>query len=499
MAIWKGSKEASRLPLGLDPLDPDGLDFKGGAVQYCDTDAHRLIIAPTGAGKGRGCLLPLLLDKQPEKIGAALVVDIKGEMATRTASARAKGGAVHVFDPFAYVQADALPPEGRASFNPLEWLRESGEAAAVDNAAVLAAALVPWSDNDGGYWCREGRALLRTFLLRVAFDPKAEGDRNLFSVAELLSVPPNELQGDLHNMTENKDLIGGAVARGAGRMLQKFEKDGLTKEGSGVLSSATSALDWLESGSCREIFRQSFSSSSLDFRNLRKKVETIYLVIPPWALETHAGMLRALIVLARASIHAEGVKTEKEKGPAVRFVLDEFASLGKMEQIEKGVSLDRGFGIQYTIAVQDLTQLAKIYGETGWKTFISNSGIIQAFATKDHFTAQELSNLLDIIEVKQRGKSWNWLGFGQNENESQSFRPRFRPDEIMALGRLRADGGEVRHAQGVPKEPLRGRAQLVFLGASDSEKDVDVKLWALPWADEHKDFLQASQDARKGA
>lgn len=490
MAVWKGSEQKTRLPLGLDPVR---LDPVRGAVLWADTDAHRLIVAPTGAGKGQGLILPMLRD-DPARIGSVVAVDIKGELATLSGGTRWRGRAgpdsVHVFDPFAYVPADKLPPEGRASFNPLQWLRDSGEKNAVDNAGMLAAALVPWADNDGGYWCREGRALLRTFLLFVAFSPLYENSGTLFSVSALLSQSPADFRATLQTITQS-EIVGGAVARGAGRMLQKFEKDGLTKEGSGVLSSATSSLDWLESGACSSDFKAAWSSSSLDFGRLRDKVETVYLVIPPAFLETHAGMLRLLVVMARSSIHAKGIKSRNDTSPPVRFVLDEFASLGKMEQIEKGVSLDRGYGIQYTIVVQDLTQLANLYGQTGWKTFISNSGIIQAFATKDHFTAQELSNLTDIIEVTQKGSNSGFGGSGVSfgANENQAFRPRFRPDEIIALGRLKNDGGEVRKAQGAPTNPLHGRAQLVFLGASNADSDVDVRLWALPWAWEHADFL----------
>ena len=58
---------------------------------------HSVVIAPSGAGKGIGIVIPTLLDYE----GSVLVTDIKGENYAVTAEARrAKGRKVYALDPF---------------------------------------------------------------------------------------------------------------------------------------------------------------------------------------------------------------------------------------------------------------------------------------------------------------------------------------------------------------------------------------------------------------
>lgn len=85
------------------------------AVLRHDRETHTLLVAPTGAGKGVGVVIPNLLTYG----GSALVVDVKGENWTKTAGARAAlgdqvvrfsprwpDGRSHRWNPLAYVSDD---------------------------------------------------------------------------------------------------------------------------------------------------------------------------------------------------------------------------------------------------------------------------------------------------------------------------------------------------------------------------------------------------------
>ena len=83
-------------------------DGRGPLVRYTG-DAHLLTIAPTGAGKGIGCVIPNLLAYS----GSVLVTDPKGENYAVTAGRRrAMGQRVMALDPFGLVG-------GSACFNPM--------------------------------------------------------------------------------------------------------------------------------------------------------------------------------------------------------------------------------------------------------------------------------------------------------------------------------------------------------------------------------------------
>jgi type IV secretion system protein VirD4 len=93
------------------------------------------------------------------------------------------------------------------------------------------------------------------------------------------------------------------------------------------------------------------------------------------------------------------------------FLLDEFAQLGHMEMIEDNYALMRGYGVKLWTIFQDLNQ-AKILYKDRWESFISNAGIVQAFAPQDMTTRKYLSDLADerMTWIDKESKSSNVTG-----------------------------------------------------------------------------------------
>ena len=106
---------------------------------------------------------------------------------------------------------------------------------------------------------------------------------------------------------------------------------------------------------------------------------TVYLILPADRLKTFDRWLRLLIQQA-ITVNARNILVKPEK--PVLFLLDEMASLGRLSMVEQAYGLMAGFGMQLWGIVQDLSQLERIYG-SGWQTFISNSGVIQYFGSRE--------------------------------------------------------------------------------------------------------------------
>src|ERR1700688_2511970 len=97
----------SRLLFGWNmPMPKSGLGFTAGLARPAsatpplitdDSEPHVLVIAPTGAGRGRNFIIPNLLTCE----APAIVLDIKGEAARVTARRRREmGHDVVILDPF---------------------------------------------------------------------------------------------------------------------------------------------------------------------------------------------------------------------------------------------------------------------------------------------------------------------------------------------------------------------------------------------------------------
>jgi type IV secretory pathway TraG/TraD family ATPase VirD4 len=68
------------------------------------------------------------------------------------------------------------------------------------------------------------------------------------------------------------------------------------------------------------------------------------------------------------------------------------------------------------------TQLAHIYGEHSWQTFISNSGVIQYFGSRDKMTAEYFSALCGVTTIEVHNFSWavgKVIGYATSFTHSQ--------------------------------------------------------------------------------
>ncbi len=344
------------------------------ALHY-DSDRHLLTIAPTRSGKGTTAILPNLLSYR----GSVIVIDPKGENALITANQRrAMGQDVYIVDPW------NIASGGNASrFNPLDWL-VAGDIDITENAMLLADALiVPEGDGDK-FWIEEAKALLQGFILYVATSQYEEGQRTLARVRDLLLLDGDDMKLLFQRMLDSEHHI--VMSTGA-RCAQKEEK--LLAN---VIASAQAQTHFLDSARLRE----SLSASDFKFEDLKTKPMSIYLVLPADRLNAFNRWLRLLIQQA-ITVNARNIEIKPER--PVLFVLDELPALGKLTMVETAFSLMAGFGMQIWGIAQDLGQLKKIYGEGGYESLISNSGVIQYFGSRDKMTAEYFSSLCGVTTV----------------------------------------------------------------------------------------------------
>ncbi len=107
----------------------------------------------------------------------------------------------------------------------------------------------------------------------------------------------------------------------------------------------------------------------------------------------------------------------QEDKPPVRVILDEFASLKKLELIETAYATMAGLGVQLWVFTQDLGQLMKLYGDKSWQTFVSNAGVFQYFGSRDYETAKYAEHLCGMTTMKKRSFS---LGFNKGTSHGTS-------------------------------------------------------------------------------
>ena len=346
-----------------------------GRVVGYPGDGHMLTIGPTRSGKSRRLLIPNLLYETGRSM---LVIDIKGELAAISAAHRtAKGGKVVALDPFGVVDRRGFKI-ATAGFNPMAALDPNSEDF-VDDAMVIAEALIQVNpEMKEPHFAESAQDLVAALIMWVKC---ARGDKaTLAAVRYLICQTVDGVQATAltAQRAEAHPVILAKLAKFMAPAKDNRELDS-------VLSTAQTQTRFLDSpGIVRNL-----KGGGVNFGKLKTENQTVFLVLPPDKLVTHAKWLRLVISSAMTAL----TRTPKIQGrPDVLFMLDEFPQLGRMQSVETAVSLNAGYGVKVWVAVQHLGQLKEHYGDN-WETFLS-AGCLTTFAPRDFFTRDHLTKLI---------------------------------------------------------------------------------------------------------
>ena len=374
---WSMETEHVRSPIGFNFGDPAVTPADG----YIDpilmeSEGHLITIAPTGAGKGVGCIVPALLRHD----GPVIVIDPKGENAAVTArSRRERGETVVVLDPMEITQ------ETPGSFNPLDLIRPT-QPESVDEAIALVGALLPDSIDNGRnqFWVSRARQLLLAVVLHVVTDLPEE-QRTLTRVREIVHELTTQQQKVAKRLAQSRHpevrLIEGALSIRASDTL------------GGIIAFAQEGIDFVRGPlvqSCLE--RTSFDIDDL----VRGGPTSVYIVMPPHMLLSHGRVLRLWIGALIQLI----LRRRSRPAKSTLFVLDEAAQLGTLDQLRTAITLLRGYGLQTWSFWQDVSQLKELYPRD-WQTMVNNSQVFQAFGANNLGAAEDMAALVGFVSGRQ--------------------------------------------------------------------------------------------------
>lgn len=408
--------EGIRLGKFFDGQDLRPISYKG--------DRHLLTVAPTRSGKGTTQIIPNLLTYE----GSMLVIDPKGENALITAARRQElGQEVHIVDPWGIA---SVPGVQSSKFNPLDWL-DITDIDVTENSMLLADALVIEGSNDKAFFIEEAKALLQGLIMHVATADEESADRSLRRVRQHLVSSGEEQYKLWQDMAKSGHHI---ISSTGHRCLQKDPE-----LMSNVMASAQAQTHFLDSARIQE----NTERSDFKFEDLKTKPMTIYLVLPSDRLNAFGRWMRLLVQQA-ITLNARNIDVQPEK--PVLFLLDEFASLGRLTMVEQAYGLMAGFGMQLWGIVQDFNQLERIY-DKGWQSFVANAGMINYFGSSDKLTAEYFSSLcgeqtvwnLSSAVANAVGSSSGQGGPSSNnsvtttDNRAAAQRKLAYPDELMRM------------------------------------------------------------------
>lgn len=333
------------------------------------TRRHAITIAGSGSGKGAALIIPNLHRWE----GNALVIDPKGDNAEKTWQAReAMGQKVYVLDPFR--EAKKVPDRLRASCNLLDSIKPDSPTAREDIRTIADGMVIRYKADDGT-WDNGSLSVIAGLIAEVLEDESSPEEKHLPAIRQLLTLSPDAKKLLFEQM---------ATRRGFGNLAKAAAAVGLStsKKAQSFIEGAVDHTEWLDSAP----FAEMLSKSTFKLSELKTGNATVFLVLPPKYIADHGRFLRLFV---RAALNE--MMTSRAGRPCL-MILDEFFSLGHIDQIAKVPGLMREYRLHLWPFLQDLGQLTKLYGEDGAHTFFANSDAHIFFDNIDEPSLRYVSN-----------------------------------------------------------------------------------------------------------
>ena len=399
----------------------------GGRVMFDGKRApHLLVIGPNGSGKGTRLLIPALLEISDRSI---LVIDPKGELAAVTAEWRRTVSDVVVLNPFG-LHTRQYPDLASAGFNPLASLDETAPTF-YDDAKGLAEALITVEGDPQRHFPESARGLITGAIM---WERRLNGaNASLKRVRMMLTererweqkgkerVLMAGLRRTAELMTDAAqrfpDQGGWQIASLASRFVEEF-----SNETRGIQSTLDTQTGWILS----DPLAGDLERNGIDFRSLKKKPSTVYVILPGERLREHSTWLRLVIAWALRGLYSPG-------GVSVLFIMDEFAQLGRLGPIEDALGQGRGYGIALLPVLQDINQLRDLY-QARAETFAGMSGAVFGFPPNDMNTAKWMSERSGEETIVGMSAGEPDAGdLGPRVNYHPQIRPRYAPHDMFNL------------------------------------------------------------------
>jgi type IV secretion system protein VirD4 len=407
-----------------------------GVVHYLrqSGNEHLAVIAPTRTGKGVG---PVLMNALTWG-GAFIMYDPKGEGFHATAGSRARLGPVWRWNP---VGTEGISRTNVLDLVRLNTLHEVGDA--MDIATLL---VDPSSKGDWDHWKGTGFDLLAGLILHVLYKIQAEGRRAcLADVSRALGDPdlPNielyrEMAENRHGEPTTSGFVSGrrhgAIAMAGATMLNREHR-----ERTAVHSTASLCLALYKD----PIIAANTAISDFQLTDLwnGKHPGSLYITVSPDQELKLQPMLRMMLTLIlRAVQRADLTYRDGRPLPPWRhrllLLLDEFASLGTVKEIELALARIAGYGAQIMLVIQDVPQLYQAY--TQYQAILGMCQTKIVYAPNDKLTAEWLSGECGATTVVKKDIQVSGARFAAMlghvaEQYHEVSRPLITPEECERL------------------------------------------------------------------
>lgn len=160
---------------------------------------------------------------------------------------------------------------------------------------------------------------------------------------------------------------------------------------------------------------------------------TCFFAIIPQTNSTFNFLISMLFSQMFESLYYKGATIPNSRlNYHVRFLLDEFANIGKIPEFPQKISTCRKYNISTTIVLQSIAQIKMLYKDD-YETIIGNCDTSICLGTNEQTTAEYFSKKLGVGTITTKSSSFQIGKQGGTTSRQQTKRELMLPDEIMTM------------------------------------------------------------------
>ncbi|MBR1413985.1 MAG: type IV secretory system conjugative DNA transfer family protein [Bacilli bacterium] len=365
----------------------------GKEVFVDNGDYHNLVIGSTGSGKTQTIVKPMvnLLSKKGESM---IISDPKGEIYHYAADFLRK-------QDYNVVVLNFRDPEKGNAWNPLSLPYQYYNSGNVDKATELlndiANNIFMSGKAQDPFWEQSSSDYFSGLALGLFMDTE-EKYVNLNSI-NLMSTVGEERLGSSTFINEYFKLKGEASSP---YIFASNTINSPNETKGGILSTFRQKIRIF---STQEKLSEMLSHSDFDMRDIGKKKTAVFIVIHD-EKKTYHSLMTIFIKQCYETLIAVAQECKGGKLPfRTNFILDEFANMPKLNDVDSMVSAARSRDIRFTFIIQNFAQLTDVYGKEVGEVIRGNCGNLVYLISTELAALEEISKMCGEVKSKEKDKT----------------------------------------------------------------------------------------------
>jgi len=355
---------------------------------------HNLVIGSTGSGKTENLVFPMVnvLAKKGESM---IITDPKGEIYRKTAkNLEDRGYKIIVLNFRETEKGNAWNPLGL----PYQYYKEGNIDKATELLDDVALNILydPSTKGDSDFW-EKGSADYFSGLALGLFQDAKEKEVNLNSINYMSTV------GEERYATSNfiKEYFNLKGPDSNAYMFASTTINAPNDTKGGLLSTFRQKIRLF---STRENLSEMLSYSDFDMRDIGKQKTAVFMIIHDEKKTYHS-----LMTIFIKQCYETLIDVAQQNGGKLQFrtnfILDEFANMPPLKDVDSMVSAARSRDIRFTFIIQNYAQLNDVYGEEVAQVIRGNCGNLIYLISTELKALEEISKMCGEVKSKEKDKT----------------------------------------------------------------------------------------------